>query len=77
MVAMEHQLTVSEIDRHHEHLLSEIRRGYEQIMHAAKAGHDVSSLRDDYSHFLKAELVPHALTEEETIYQDGAQQRDL
>lgn len=74
---MTHDLTLSEIHRHHDHLIREIRTGYERIINVAASDHESGAVRDEYVRFLESQLIPHALTEEETIYQDGLEQSDL
>lgn len=74
---MTHELTLSEIHRHHSHLLREIEDGYARLLENAEANKNLSADRDHYVRFLTEELIPHALGEEETIYDDGAREKDL
>ena len=74
---MTHDLTLSEIHRHHTHLLREIEEGYARLMDGAESNKNLERERDHYVRFLTEELIPHALGEEETIYDDGAHEKDL
>lgn len=74
---MGHDLTLSEIHQHHDHLIHEIQDQYQELIQSAEMGIALDKLRDDYVRFLRTELVPHALTEEATIYLEGREQDDL
>jgi hemerythrin-like domain-containing protein len=71
-----HTLTLSEIHKHHDHLIRDIRVGYDELI-AADDDETLIDIRDRYVRFLETELGPHALTEEETIYADGLNEKDL
>lgn len=74
---MTHDLTLSEIHSHHDHLIEEIRSGYAAILAAATDGGTLETEQADYVSFLESELMPHALTEEKTIYADALNEPDL
>lgn len=74
---MTHELTLSEIHRHHDHLISEIRDGYRRLLKTAASGESTATLQQEYVAFLEGELLPHAMTEEETIYADGLKEAEL
>lgn len=74
---MTHDLTLSEIHRHHDHLIEEIRAGYVAILAAATDGGSLDNEQARYVSFLESELMPHALTEEKTIYADAAKEPEL
>lgn len=46
-------------------------------MSAARIEGPLDGERDSYVEFLEGELIPHALSEEETIYVDASQEIDL
>jgi iron-sulfur cluster repair protein YtfE (RIC family) len=74
---MAHELTFSEIHQHHSHLIDEIRSLHSRLVMRASTGESLIDLRDNYANFLTDELIPHAVTEEETIYLDAAREPDL
>lgn len=74
---MTHSLTLSEIHRHHDHLIETIRTGYQRLLARSMAHEPLQTARDEYVSFLREELIPHAMTEEETIYAEGLEQSDL
>jgi hypothetical protein len=74
---MGHDLTLSEIHKHHDHLVRDIHQHFDSLVNAARGGDSIDIVRDRFVIYLDTELIPHALTEEETVYQDGASEADL